>query len=376
MTQNPKESPRRERFSIPEPRGGESSSRAAQGRGAHRRSSTRGEQGRSGMGYSAPRRSSRASGVRPGRQGRAAAKSGGSSDHYKFLIAGVFVLVTLLVLGSALFGSSDSNEAEVASTNEVGQQNSQDEAPRGEGPIPDGKYEGYDTGDLPPGAPLTEESSDKFRIVGNPGERFGEGTKDKYTYVVEVEDTINPDHIGGFDAFAAMVDATLSNPKSWIADPEISFQHVREEDLPDGQKPDFRFQLSTTKTTHEVCGNSYNMETSCYMPIGNRVVINEARWLRGATPYNGDLGGYRQYLINHEVGHGVGYAAHQPCFENGGLAPLMMQQTLSLNNKELHGINSNEVYQDDDKTCVANPWPYPQGKKTQKDEDENGTRSN
>ncbi|MBC2682079.1 DUF3152 domain-containing protein [Corynebacterium sp. 4HC-13] len=298
-----------------------------------------------------------------------------SQEHIKYVIAGVFVLVTLLVLGSALFHSADSNGARVASTHASGEGKEEDAAPRGEGPVFQGEYEGLDIGDLPPGAPLTQESSNTFTIVGHPGERVGQGTKNKYTYVVEVEDTIKPDNIGGFDAFAAMVDATLSNPKSWIADPEISFQHVKEEDLPAGQEPDFRFQLTTMKTTHDVCGNSYNLETSCFMPTGHRVVINEARWLRGAQPYQGDLGGYRQYVINHEVGHGVGYAAHQPCVKNGGLAPVMMQQTLSLSNDELHNINSQEVYKKDGMTCVANPWPYPQGKKTQEDSAANGNRS-
>ena len=37
----------------------------------------------------------------------------------------------------------------------------------------------------------------------------------------------------------------------------------------------------------------------------------------------------------------------------------MMQQTLSLNNSELHAVNPAEVYPDDDATCVFNPWPYP-----------------
>ena len=87
-------------------------------------------------------------------------------------------------------------------------------------------------------------------------------------------------------------------------------------------------------TVREGCGYEFRLETSCYNPAYGadsqpRVFINEARWVRGAVPFQGDVGSYRQYLINHEVGHAIGYQRHEPCDENGGLAPVMMQQTFS-----------------------------------------------
>lgn len=60
------------------------------------------------------------------------------------------------------------------------------------------------------------------------------------------------------------------------------------------------------------------------------------------------------------MGHAIGYASHVPCGMDGELAPIMMQQTLSLNNSELHSFSPAEVYPDDDATCRYNPWPYPQ----------------
>ena len=104
------------------------------------------------------------------------------------------------------------------------------------------------------------------------------------------------------------------------------------------------------------------METSCHTRITGEstVLVNEARWVRGAIPFEGDLGNYRQYLLNHEFGHAIGYADHQACGGDNKLAPVMMQQTLSLNNTQLHEMSPEEVYPDDNATCNPNPWPYPQ----------------
>ena len=208
--------------------------------------------------------------------------------------------------------------------------------------------------ELPPGGPFTGQGRGTFRHIGDPLPRVGEGRT--FTYIVEVEDGIDTAAYGGDDGFVSIVDATLSNPKGWIADPQFAFQHV----TPD-EDPDLRIQLTSLETTHALCGNDIAMETSCFYSDGNRVLINESRWVRGSIPFDGDLGSYRQYLINHEVGHGLGYAAHDFCAVDGELAPIMMQQTLSVNNSELFRINPGEVYPDDDATCVFNPWPYPRG---------------
>lgn len=208
--------------------------------------------------------------------------------------------------------------------------------------------------ELPAGGPYTEKGDTTYRQVGVAGAAAGEGKEKTFTYVVEVENGVDTAGYGGDDAFATMIDATLTNPKSWIADPAFRFEHIA-----DPEQADLRIQLTSVGTTHELCGHDIAMETSCFYNDGGRVVLNESRWVRGATPFNGDIGGYRQYLINHEVGHGIGYAAHEACTEDGQLAPIMMQQTLSLSNAELHAIDATEVYEDNGNVCLPNPWPYP-----------------
>ena len=108
-----------------------------------------------------------------------------------------------------------------------------------------------------------------------------------------------------------MVSETLANPKSWTHNPQFAFTRI------DSGTPDFRISLSSPMTVREGCGYDIQLEASCYNPAyadnQPRVFINEARWVRGAVPFQGDVGSYRQYLINHEVGHAIGYQRHEPC---------------------------------------------------------------
>ena len=67
-------------------------------------------------------------------------------------------------------------------------------------------------------------------------------------------------------------------------------------------------------------------------------VINMFRWVSGAKDFDKDLSTYRIYLINHEVGHYLGWG-HSDCPSENALAPVMMQQS-----KTTDG-------------CIPNGWP-------------------
>ncbi len=212
------------------------------------------------------------------------------------------------------------------------------------------------TGILPDGGPFTEAGARTWHIVPGAMPQIGEGTAKVFTYTVEVEDGVDTTTFGGDDGFARIVSETLANPKSWTHNPQFAFNRI------DSGEPDFRVSLSSPMTVREGCGYDIQLEASCYNPAyadgQPRVLLNEARWVRGAVPFQGDVGSYRQYLINHEVGHAIGYQRHESCPDNGELAPLMMQQTFSTNNNDAARFDP-DIVKPDGKTCRFNPWPYP-----------------
>ncbi|MFI5956533.1 DUF3152 domain-containing protein [Cryptosporangium sp. NPDC051539] len=140
------------------------------------------------------------------------------------------------------------------------------------------------------------------------------------------------------DEFAAAVDATLSDPRGWTAAKKWRFQRVS------GGNADAVILLATPETTNRICragGLDPGGYTSCR--TGDQVVINLARWLLAVPAFGGDLATYRQYVVNHEMGHQLGHG-HVLCGGSGKPAPVMQQQTLGLQG------------------CTPNAWPFVNGK--------------
>lgn len=212
--------------------------------------------------------------------------------------------------------------------------------------------------ELPSGPPVPTTGARTFEVL--PGESPKTGSGELHRYTVETE--VGVDLVEGNDSYGRLVQATLADPRSWT-NPQgggLAVQRVG----PDGPSPDFRVILLSQQTAREMCGYSEGLpyDTSCR--IGDKVLLNAARWVRGAEDFNGDIGNYRRYLINHEVGHVFGNG-HVGCSEDGALAPIMMQQTFSTDNDELHRLNERvdqggSSIPADGKTCEYNPWPFPQ----------------
>ncbi|HEU5469648.1 MAG TPA: DUF3152 domain-containing protein [Actinophytocola sp.] len=216
------------------------------------------------------------------------------------------------------------------------------------------------TAELPNGGPFTPAGAGSWHIVAGTGPRVGGGGK-LYTYTVEVEDGIDASAFGGDEAFARLIDQTLADPRGWTTGGRVSVQRV------DSGNPTMRVSLSTPETVHrpDKCGYGIKYESSCYRRSEQRVLINLARWVRGATAFDGDILTYRQYAINHEVGHAFNNQ-HVGCGTEGALAPVMMQQTFGVSNNFVAELNravgNREPIAADGKTCKPNAWPNPQAK--------------
>ncbi|HEX7536361.1 MAG TPA: DUF3152 domain-containing protein, partial [Dermatophilaceae bacterium] len=153
-----------------------------------------------------------------------------------------------------------------------------------------------------------------------PGGTARQGSGTLKTYSVEVETGTAQ----SAPTFAAAVDATLANPASWAGQGRWSLQRV----TPD--RADIVIRLATPATVDKVCA-TVGLDTIGYVSCraGKYVMINLERWLKAVPDYRGDVALYRQYVINHEVGHQLGYG-HQSCPGPGRRAPVMQQQTFGL----------------------------------------------
>lgn len=182
-------------------------------------------------------------------------------------------------------------------------------------------------------------ASGKFQTVAGTAKAPGKGQK--YRYRIDVEYGLDLDSA----LFAQAVQKTLNDDRSWAHDGDMTFERIST------GKPDFVITLASPGTTGEWCEKS-GLDTlednvSCDSAATERVMINAYRWAQGSSTFGPDkLFAYRQMLINHEVGHRLGHN-HVSCGTKGALAPVMQQQTKSL---DLNGIK-----------CLPNAWVYPKG---------------
>ncbi|MGW6540340.1 DUF3152 domain-containing protein [Streptomyces sp. NPDC055011] len=261
-------------------------------------------------------------------------------------IAAAAVTTCLAIVVAGQVADREDGAPAVRAAQEPAQRASEDSASRSEervGPAepapvkrqPAPTYEQLMTHQFPIDPKLS--GSGDFEAV--PGLDKAPGKGQKYRYRVDVEKGL------GLDAglFARAVQQTLNDKRSWAGQGAMTFERIS------SGEPDFVITLASPGTTGKWCAKS-GLDTtvdnvSCDSASTERVMINAFRWAQGSETFGPKaMHAYRQMLINHEVGHRLGHN-HVTCRTPGALAPVMQQQTKSL---EIDGV-----------ACRPNPWVHP-----------------
>jgi Protein of unknown function (DUF3152) len=211
----------------------------------------------------------------------------------------------------------------------------------------------------PPPAPPTGGSG-AYAVAAGTGPVVGAGTI-RIRYRVEVETGIawgaNP--VWTPADFATRVEEIVAAPRGWTAsaaapvtDASVrltraswSFQRVA------GGAFEVRLRLATTATVERECGvNGVDVTGGYSCRFGQTLMINLGRWLNGVEGYPVDIDDYRTSVINHELGHFLGFD-HMTCPAPGRPAPVMQTQTI-----DLGGCTPNVYPFAADGTFVTGPW--------------------
>lgn len=153
------------------------------------------------------------------------------------------------------------------------------------------------------------------------------------TYRLTIEGGMHADT----KAVASTLGAALLDRRGWQGVDHVKFVQVTPAQLADGKKATMTITVASPHQVDKLCAPlPTHGGTSC--ATGQHVILNYKLWARGVSYFKGDVAAYREYMVNHEVGHALGHG-HQLCSKPGAYAPVMQQQTLGLQG------------------CKAWPWP-------------------
>jgi hypothetical protein len=179
------------------------------------------------------------------------------------------------------------------------------------------------------GTEVVPDLGGAFAVVAGEAPAPGAGTVRSVR--IEVEEGLPVDG----EVFAQAVLTTLNDPRGWGATDGVTFSRTAADDA------SIRVVLASPASTDRLCAPLQTEgRYSCGNSVTGAAVLNFDRWVHGAADFGDDVATYRQYLVNHEVGHVLGHG-HEQCPAPGAVAPVMVQQSISTDG------------------CLPNGWPAP-----------------
>lgn len=177
---------------------------------------------------------------------------------------------------------------------------------------------------------IPDSADGTFSVVAGEQDAPDPDADQVVTVRVEVEEGLPIDG----ETFAGFVMDTLNDERGWGHDGAVSFART------DGD-PDFRVVLAAPDQVDQMCAPlATGGEYSCGRY--GHAALNAMRFAQATDEFlaEGSVTAYRQYVVNHEMGHLLGHQ-HQDCPGTGEVAPVMQQQTITLGG------------------CTPNAWPAP-----------------
>ena len=128
---------------------------------------------------------------------------------------------------------------------------------------------------------------------------------------------------------------TLNHQQGWVQDGHV-FEVVQNHD-----KRDVVIHLQDRATMRKLFPQKYlrNLSVTDMRNTPFHIHIDRLNWNNVPRDFEGTLETYRQYLIQHEMGHVLGHGHQPPPRHSHKPCPVMMQQTKGTKKK-----------------CRANPW--------------------
>ena len=164
----------------------------------------------------------------------------------------------------------------------------------------------------------------KYKYIQLKSLQKGGGVNKNLTYKFENNHNINYNH----ENFIDEVNNILNEKKGWN---KYNYTFTEKHN----GKTDFIIIL----TPMNIIKSKFpqNISWTVFKPNNIPIIyINEYRWKHGSNKINVKIEEYRKYLINHEVGHVLGFD-HETCNINKSKkAPVMMQQTLGIGQCEFN----------------------------------------